>query len=62
MLLGIIAWQMSMLELMFLGVAALEGVATILNWYITSVMCFSNTISRLEMCLKILITVDPAKI
>ena len=62
MLLGIIAWQMSMLEWMFLGVAALEGVATILNWYITSVICFSNAISRLEMCLKILITVDPAKI
>lgn len=51
-----------MLEWMFLGVAALEGVATILNWYITSVICFSNTISRLEMCLKILITFDPAKI
>lgn len=62
MLLGIIAWQTSMLEWMFLGVAALEGVATILNWYITSVICFSNTISTLEMCLKILITVDPAKI
>ena len=42
MLLGIIAWQTSMLEWMFLGVAALEGVATILNWYITSVICFSN--------------------
>lgn len=62
MLLGIIAWQTSMLEWMFLGVAALEGVATILNWYITRVICFSNTISRLEMCLKILITVDLAKI
>ena len=35
---------------------------TILNWYITSVICFSNTISRLEMCIKILIIVDPAKV